>query len=163
VPLRLGAPPCEEGPVAGWVAVLWAVSTVVIAVAVLVFLVLLIGAMKRMQGVAERVEQLLTTFDQDARPALIAARRAVDDASRVTTLVRHEVEGVVGVSEDVRERVKRLADGVEERLIDFETLLDLLHDEVEDTVLDVAAALRTTRRSASVFRTMKRAFLKRAR
>ena len=51
----------------------------------------------------------------------------------------------------------------EERLQDVGTLLDILHEEVEDTVLDVAAALRTTRRGVSVFGAMKRALLKRRR
>jgi hypothetical protein len=40
----------------------------------------------------------------------------------------------------------RGADRVEEKLIELETLYDLVHDEVEDTALDVAATLRSVRR-----------------
>lgn len=146
-----------------WVAVLWLITTALIALAVMVLTILVAAALRRMQATADRLDRVLTTLDQDARPALLAARRVVDDAGRVTTLVRHEIEGLAGTTDDLRERVERVARLAEERFIDFETLLQLLHDEVEDTVLDLAAALRTTRRGASVFRTMKRAFLRRAR
>ena len=37
-------------------------------------------------------------------------------------------------------------DRVEEKLADLETLYDLVHGEVEDAALDVAATLRSVRR-----------------
>jgi hypothetical protein len=37
-------------------------------------------------------------------------------------------------------------DAVENRLADLDSLYSVVHDEVEDTALDVAAALRTVRR-----------------
>ena len=48
-------------------------------------------------------------------------------------------------SRRVRRKVVRGIDRVEERLADLETLYDVVHDEVEDTALDVAAALRSAR------------------
>jgi hypothetical protein len=39
----------------------------------------------------------------------------------------------------------RGVDRMESKLADLETLYDLVHDEVEDTALDVAAALRSAR------------------
>jgi hypothetical protein len=43
--------------------------------------------------------------------------------------------------------------------LEFEMLLDVLHEEVEETVLDVAALLRTTRRGSGVARALKRVVL----
>ncbi len=70
---------------------------------------------------------------------------------------------MVGTSRDLRARIVRAADATEERLNDLDALLDVLYEEVEDTVLDVASALRTTRRGASLFTGVKRALRRRGR
>lgn len=145
-----------------WTA-LMAISTTVIAVVVVVFVIALVMMLGRMQALATRMTALLETLDRDGRPALLAAQGAAEDARKVATLLRERVEAFGATTESVRERVERAAAVAEDRFVEFENLFDLLYDEVEDTVLDVAAALRTTRRSASVFRGMKRAFLKRKR
>jgi methyl-accepting chemotaxis protein len=97
-------------------------------------------------------------MDRDIRPTMDAVRRTADDTSRVAQTIRDEVEALRGTSLDVRQRVQRTAAALEERFVEFDTLLDVLHDEVEDTVLDVAAVLRTTRRGAGLLRGLRRAF-----
>ena len=66
---------------------------------------------------------------------------------------------MVETSRDIRTRVGNAADAAESRLLDLEALLDVVQEEVEETVLDVAAALRTTRRGSTILRSMKRIFL----
>ena len=90
---------------------------------------------------------------------LETAKSIVSEAGQVAVRLRTEVDGIVETSQDVRERVLNAAEAAEDRLIDIEALLDVLQDEVEDTALDVAAALRTTRRGTAIFGAMKRAFL----
>lgn len=153
----------EEETVTGWAAVLTAVSTAVMAIAVVVFVVALVSSMRRMIDLSKSVERLVDTLDRDARPALQAVRRTADEASRLAILVRDEVDGITGTSKNLRGRIERTTKSLEERFIEFETLLDLLQDEVEETALDVAAALRTTRRGAGLFRTMRRVFKRRKR
>ena len=48
--------------------------------------------------------------------------------------------------DDVKRKLQALVDRVEEKLADLETLYDLVHGEVEDAALDVAATLRSVRR-----------------
>jgi hypothetical protein len=45
----------------------------------------------------------------------------------------------------VRRKIVKGVDRVQARLEDLEALYDVVHDEVEDTALDVAAGLRTIR------------------
>ena len=73
--------------------------------------------------------------------------------------VRGEVDALAGTSKDLRARVLRAADAMEDRLANLDALLDILHEEVEGTVLDVSAALHTARRGVSIFGSLKRAFL----
>lgn len=145
----------------GWAEVVLAVSAAVVAITFVVYLIAHLVAWRRMERLADSMTRLMETLDRDARPALHSARTAADEAGRVAVLIRREVEGIAGTSESLRTRVERTAASLEDRFAEFETLLDVLQDEVEDTVLDVAAALRTTRRGASVVRAVKRALLKR--
>jgi len=50
------------------------------------------------------------------------------------------------VSRRLRRKLVRGVDRVEDKLSDLETLYDLVHGEVEDAALDVAATLRSVRR-----------------
>ena len=144
----------------GWTAVVVALALSVIAIVAVIFLVAQIQYLKELQRLAARFEALLTTLDRDARPALNSLRSTAEEGNRLVTLVRAEAEALADTTRGLRSRVEGAADRLGERFAEFETLADLLQDEVEETVLDVAAALRTTRRGAGILGTMKRAFFK---
>jgi methyl-accepting chemotaxis protein len=144
--------------VTGWPLVVIAIATSAMALGVLVILVGMLATLRQLGHLSERVTHLLESVDRDARPALDAVRRTADETSRVAQTIREEVVALSGTSRDVRERVHRTAAALEDRFVEFDTLLDILHDEVEDAVLDVAALLRTTRRGAGLMRGLRRAF-----
>jgi uncharacterized protein YoxC len=94
---------------------------------------------------------------------LDSVKKVVDDATEVMAAVKSEADGFVDSVRDVRGGVNALVGRVEERLQDLDALIDVLQYEVEETALDIAAAMRTTRRGTTVLRAMKRAFLGRGR
>lgn len=143
----------------GWTGVVTALATAAIALSVLILMVGGAVMLRRLDALSRGVTRLVETLDHDARPALDAVRRTADEASRVAVLVRSEAEGYADQSQRLRGRVDRFVGSLEERLLEFETLLDVLQEELEETVLDVAAVLRTTRRGSGVLRAVKRAVL----
>ena len=143
----------------GWVGVLIAVSTAVIALVLVATAVAQLMLIRRLAELTPAVQRLLDTLDRDARPALQSAKTAADEATRIATAIRGEVDGIVSTSKEVRQRVQRAARAAEDRLLELEDILDILQDEVEETVLSVAGTLRATRRGASIFGAMRRAFL----
>ncbi len=147
----------------GWAAQVTAISTAIIALAVLAAGVMVVMVLNEFRSLKKTFERVAVLLERDARPTLDSARRLVDDAQHVFQSVRRETEDIVHSSKEVRERVERLMHKTEERLQDLDALIDVVQVEVEETALDIAAALRTTRRGASVFRTMKRTFLGRGR
>ncbi|HEY2825756.1 MAG TPA: hypothetical protein VGI83_09445 [Gemmatimonadales bacterium] len=149
----------RETLVTGWVATVTALSAALIAIVLLATAVAQLVLIGRLSQVIPTMQRLLDTLDRDARPALQSARTAADEATRIASAIRTEVDGVVATSKDVRHRVQRAARAAENRLLELEDILDILQDEVEETVLSVAGTLRATRRGASVFSAMKRAFL----
>ena len=146
-----------------WPEVVTAISTAVIAILLALPAVASFFLFRELRRAVRTLERFGDTLEKEVVPAVQSARGVVEQASQVAVTVRTEVEGMAETSRDLRARVKRAADATEERLADLETLLDVLYEEVEDTALDVAAALRTTRRGASVFSAMKRAFFRRSR
>jgi hypothetical protein len=70
----------------------------------------------------------------------------IEQGQDVMVVVRNEVGAFAHTSQRLRRKVIKGVDRVEGKLTDLETLYDLVHDEVEDTALDVAAALRSARR-----------------
>ncbi|UCF41819.1 MAG: hypothetical protein JSW43_05705 [Gemmatimonadota bacterium] len=146
-----------------WAEVVTAISTAVIAVVALAVGVAALAAIRHMSGLRKVLERVAQSLEQDARPVLQSVRSMVDDATGVVAAVRSEADGFIGASHDLRDRLERLVGRTEERLQDLDALVDVLQYEIEETALDVAAALRTTRRGTRVFRAMKRAFLRRGR
>jgi uncharacterized protein YoxC len=132
---------------------------VVTAISVAVLALCLVGLIVVLLALVLRLKRLMQTLEQDARPTLDSVRRTADEASRVAVVLRSEAEGYAGTSKRLRGRVERFADSLEERLLEFETLLDVLQEELEATVLDVAALLRTTRRGSGILHAVKRAVL----
>jgi uncharacterized protein YoxC len=147
----------------GWAEVVTAISTAIVALGVVVAGVMAVVTLNEFRSLARAVQRVTELLERDARPTLDSARRLVDDAQHVVSSVRREADDIVHSSQDVRERMQRLLERTEERLQDLDALIDVVQYEVEETALDVAAALRTTRRGATVFRAVKRAFLGRGR
>lgn len=146
-----------------WPEVVSALSLGVIAVVLTVSAIAWLRWLNELRGIASAFERALASLHQDAEPALKSVRGLAEDAGAIVKTVRSEVDHYSRRSEDVRKRIGGLIEDVEERLQDLETVIDIVQFEVEETALDVAAALRTTRRSASIFGAMRRAFLGRRR
>ena len=128
-----------------WVGPTVAISLAVIALSVLGMAIVVGTSVLRLVAHRKRIAAVFDTLQEDARQALVAARRLTEQAQDLMVLVRHEAGAFAETSRRVRRKVVRGVDRVEERLADLETLYDVVHDEVEDTALDVAAALRSAR------------------
>ncbi|MGH7528167.1 MAG: hypothetical protein ACREMX_15850 [Gemmatimonadales bacterium] len=137
--LQLGASP-------GWVGPTMAISLAVIALSILGAAVAIAVAVLRVSGQARKVGTMVDGLQDDVAQALKSVRRLTEQGQDLMVLVRHEAGAFAQTSRRVRRKLVRGVDRVEGKLADLETLYDLVHDEVEDTALDVAAALRSVRR-----------------
>lgn len=144
----------------GWPFVVMAISLSIMALAAVIYVVAQVRYFRELQTFAAQLQRLMETLDRDARPALTSLRTAAEEGGRVATLVRAEVESLADTTRGLQARVEGAADRLSERFEEFESLADVLQDEIEDTVLDVAATLRATRRGSGLLRTLKRAFFK---
>jgi uncharacterized protein YoxC len=131
-----------------WVAVVTGISLAVLALSAIAIALSSVVA-------ALAVRAFLRLLQALAGPAL-------DDVRQLVATIRTEADGLIGTSRDLRGRIVKAADAAETRLADLDALIEVAQEEVESTVLDVAATLRNVRRGLSLVEWGRRA-LKRGR
>lgn len=121
-----------------WTLPVIAISLLVIAV---LFVALAVGAVIALRGLEKQMDQ---------------QRSTLREFKELLEMVKVEAEAVVRTSRGVRRAVVRGVKRTQSKLLDLEDLYDVLHAEVEDTALDVAATLRSVRRGSGVIGRLKR-------
>jgi uncharacterized protein YoxC len=100
----------------------------------------------RLSTQVKKLGAMVEGLQDDVAQALASVRRLTEQGQDLMVLVRHEAGALAQTSRRVRRKLVRGVDRVEDKLSDLETLYDLVHGEVEDAALDVAATLRSVRR-----------------
>ena len=135
----------QAGVTPDWVGPTVAISLVVIAVSMLGAAVAVAVGVLRIAGETRKLSAMIQGHQEEVTQTITAARRLTEQGQDLVLLLRQEVGAFTQTSRRIRRKLVRGVDSIETKLADLETLYDLVHDEVEDTALDVAAALRTSR------------------
>lgn len=117
------------------------ISTVVIAVIsviVLVAVLLLLVQLKKLLG----------SIQQQVQPVSDRARVAAENVEYISAMVREDVQKVRGAVSGLSDRLKEASERMEERVTEFNALMDVVQDEAEAVLLDTAAVVRGVRAGA---------------
>jgi uncharacterized protein YoxC len=139
-----------------WVGPTIAISLALIALCFLGMAAVLGIAALRLSTQAKKLSAMVDGLQDDVAQALGSVRRLTEQGQDLMVLVRHEAGALAQTSRRVRRKLVRGVDRVEDKLTDLETLYDLVHGEVEDAALDVAATLRSVRRGNGVIGRVRR-------
>lgn len=137
--LQVGATPAWVGPTV-------AISLAVLALCFLALAVAVSIAAFRIAGEVKRLGVLVEGMQDEAERTFKGVRRLTEQAQDIMVLVRHEAGAFAQTGRRLRRKTVRAVDRIEAKLQDLETLYDVVHDEIEGTALDLAAALRSLRR-----------------
>ncbi len=135
----------QVGTTPEWVGPTVAISLVVIALALVGGAAVVAVAALRIAQETRKLGSMIQGHQEDVTQALAGARRLTEQGQDLLVVLRQEIGAFTQTSRRIRRKLTRGVDSIEAKLTDLETLYDLVHDEVEDTALDVAAALRTSR------------------
>ncbi len=138
-----------------WVGPTMAISLAIIA-AILGTAIALAVATLRLAGQAKRVGTVVEGLQDDVAQALTSVRRLTEQGQDLMVLLRNEAGAFAQTGRRVRRKLVRGVDRIEHKLTDLETLYDLVHEEVEDTALEVTATLRSARGSGGVLGRVRR-------
>lgn len=129
------------GPAATPIQVAAEVSTVVIAV-VSVFLLVVALAL------VLQVKKFLASLQQHVQPVTDRARVAAENVEYISAVVREDVQRVRTSVSGLSDRLKKASDRMEERVEEFNALMNVVQDEAESALLDTAAVVRGVRAGA---------------
>ncbi len=117
------------------------VSTVVIAATSVILLVIVLL-------VIVQFKRLLGSLQRHVGPVTDRARVAAENVEYVTALVRQDVQKVHTSVSGLSDRLGEASERMEERVEEFNALMDVVQDEAESVLLDTAALVRGVRAGA---------------
>jgi hypothetical protein len=117
------------------------VSTVVIAVVSVLLLVVALALVLQ-------VKKLLGSLQQHVQPVTDRVRVAAENVEYISAVVREDVHRVRTSVSGLSDRLKEASDRMEERVEEFNALMDVVQDEAESVLLDTAAVVRGVRAGA---------------
>jgi len=140
----------------GWVGPTAAISLVVIALA---FAAIAAGSVLLARAASKEISELsekLEGIRGDLHDAMHAVRRVAETGEDLSVKLKDEIQHYLTTSRAVRQDLDRGIRKVKTRLADLDALYEIVHEEVEDTALDVAARVRAVRRGSSVVGRLRR-------
>ena len=117
------------------------VSTVVIAVISVILLVVILLFLVQLK-------KLLRSLQQHVQPVTDRARVAAENVEYITALVRQDVQKVRTSVSGLSDRLGEASERMEERVEEFNALMDVVQGEAEAVLLDTAAIVRGVRAGA---------------
>jgi len=136
----------QVGSTPDWVGPTVAISLAVLGLSFLGLSLALAIVAFRVAEQAKKVGALVEGLQDDIASTLKGVRNLTEQAQEVMVLVRHETGAFAQTGRRLRRKTVRAVDRIEAKLLDLETLYDVVHDEIEGSALDLAAALRSLRR-----------------
>jgi uncharacterized protein YoxC len=146
----------QAGTTPDWVGPTVAISLAVLALAFLGMGIAVAIAAFRIAEQVKKVGTLVGGLQDEITATLKGVRNLTEQAQDVMVLVRHETGAFAQTSRRLRRKLVRAVDHIEAKLQDLETLYEVIHDEIESSALDLAAALRSIRRGNGMLSRVRR-------
>lgn len=140
----------------GWVGPTMAISLVIIALA---FAAIAFGSVLLARAAQKEIAELsekLEGIRGDLHDAMHAVRRVAETGEDLSIKLKEEIQQYLATSRTIRHDLDRGIRRVKSRLADLDALYEVVHDEVEETALDVAAKVRSVRNGAGVVGRLRR-------
>lgn len=134
----------------GWVGTTVALSLLVIAISFIAIAAAVALTLGLLRNQLEEMSGALKALNSDLSEVLKGARRLAENGQQLAELAREEGEAYLASSRRIRKKLDRGVDRLSERLDNFDALVEVVHDEVEETALRFATTLRAARLSTAV-------------
>jgi methyl-accepting chemotaxis protein len=153
----------QAGTAQNWVGPTMAIALVIIALSFVAVAAALVVVLSRLVQPLLELSRVIHNLQDDLSWAVKGMRQLTDQSQELLALVRQEAGAFAHAGRRLRRQVVKGADRIQSKLEDLETLYDVVHEEVEDTALDVAAVLRSVRQGNGVLGRIRRLLVSRRR
>lgn len=125
------------------VDIIFAVAAGAVALTFLALLFSIVSTLAGMRRAAAGLEELMDSVARD--PGVASLRRASENVEAVSAAVRREVEHFTRSISSLSDRLTQASDRMEERIEEFNALMEVIQAEAEEVFVDTAAAARGVR------------------
>lgn len=140
----------------GWVGPTAAISLVFIALAFVAMAAGIVLVARAAKKEISEVSEKLEGIRGDLHDAMHAVRKVAETGEELSGKLKEEIQHYLTTSKAIRHDLERGVRRVKTRLADLDALYEVVHEEVEDTALDVAAKVRTVRTGAGMVGRLRR-------
>ncbi len=95
-----------------------------------------------------QLRKVLASLQRQVQPVADRARVAAENVEYISAVVREDVQKIHSSVAGLSDRLKDASERMEERVGEFNALMDVVQDEAESVLLDTAAAVRGVRAGA---------------
>lgn len=135
-----------------WADTLTSIATIVIALALIVGVLAAIPLGLNALRALRTVNQLAAQVRGDVAPLIKHGHSAVENLDLIVASIRQNVQLLSQTVADANTRLDRAAAQAEERINDFNALLQVVQEEAEGLFIETAATVRGARVSADALR-----------
>lgn len=135
-----------------WADTLTSIATVVIALAIIVGGLAAIPLGLNALRALRTVNQLAAQVRGDIAPLIKHGHAAAENVDLIVGAMRQNVQMLSQTVASANERLDRAAEQAEERIADFNALLQVIQEEAEGLFIDTASTMRGARVSAEALR-----------
>lgn len=147
----------------GWVGPMMALSLLVIALSFLTIALAMAAAGRAAAQAAAEVRDELRGLRTELGPVFQSVDRLSHKVEVISDQVGGEIQEILETSRRTRHSFERGIKLARRRLQDFDALVEVVQEEVEETALDASAALRTVRTAGGAIGFMRRMLVRRRR
>lgn len=147
----------------GWIGPTIALSLLVIAACAIGAAVIMVKAWQEATTRSDSLATELADLRAELTPTLRALARFGSDGAEIAQMAKHEVAELVHTSHQFRKDLSRGVRRAQRRLADFEAVVEVVQEEVEETVIEVSTMLQTARTGAGMLGQLRRLVVPRKR
>ncbi|HEY2066811.1 MAG TPA: hypothetical protein VGG84_12680 [Gemmatimonadaceae bacterium] len=140
----------QVGQERGWFDKATAIASGLMTLALLVLTVALVPAAWNFRKSYKKVSELLDRVYGDINPLMRHASAIADNVNYVTTSIRTDVQQVNATIAAANQRLQQAIGMTEQRLAEFNALLEVVQQEAEQMFVSTAATVRGVRTGAAV-------------
>lgn len=135
---------------AGWIGPTIAIALLVITGCVVTMTWVVVRFAREAEAGAEATRQAIGELRTRIDPVMDSLGTLSTAGTEAFEIARHEITELATTSRMVRSEVEHALRKARRRVADFDALVEVMQEEIEETALDVAVALQTVRASRGV-------------
>lgn len=141
----------NPGGLQSWVDLLTSIASIVIALAMIAIAIPVIPAAWNFRKTYAKVQDTVDRVRGDLNPILRHAEDVAGNVNYVSSAIRTDVERLQSTIASTQKRLDRAAGLAEQRIEQFNALLEVVQEEAEDLFIDTAAGIRGVKVGTEAF------------